>query len=161
MSRVILFLVAVMATVLSACDKPTAVPATFVTVPDSEWHYGRALEFNAAGDTLGRIDAVAVSVRHTNDYPYSNLWLELAYNSGDSLVADTFNLHLADEYGKWLGAGSGPVVMLTDTVRPRRSPDIDTRFVVRHIMRIDVLPEVEQVGLTFITDSLQANYNAY
>lgn len=159
MARLVpIYIAAVIAVLLCSCDKPTAVPATFVTIPDSEWHYDRALRFNAAGDTLGQVEAVAISVRHTNDYPYSNLWLEMAYNSGDSLVADTFNLRLADEYGKWLGAGSGPVVMLTDTVRPRHIPDVASGYAVRHIMRIDVLPDVEQIGLTYVTK--QADDNA-
>jgi len=42
---------------------------------------------------------ILVYVRHTECYPYQNMWLFL----GDSLHRDTIEFYLADDRGNWLG----------------------------------------------------------
>lgn len=136
-----------------SCVGNDSAPGEFHSIPGAEWRYGQTIGFNEARDTIGgEIKAVELSVRHDNDYPYANLWVELAYNVKDSLVADTFNVIMANEYGKWYGTGSGPVRMLSDTLKLRNRPDADSEFRLRHIMRVEALPDVEQVGLRYITD---------
>ena len=138
---------------LASCSGKDAVPAQFYTIENAQWPYDKTFVFNEKGDTLpGQVKALELSLRHTNEYPYANVWLEISYSSSDSIMADTFNIRLADDYGKWLGAGSGPVVMKTDTLIPRHVPDSTSRFTLRHVMRIDILPEIEQVGMAFISD---------
>lgn len=135
-----------------SCSNDEVYPGQFYTIENAEWKYGKVLKFNDNHDTLpGVLEAVAISVRHTNEYPYGNLWLELSYKSQDSLVRDTVNIRLANEYGKWNGSGSGPVVTYTDTMHTRKVPDEGTIFMLRHIMRADVVPELEQIGLAFQT----------
>lgn len=136
---------------LTGCDKPTETPGKFVTLMDAEWPYADTLIFNENNDTLPvPLKGVLLTLRHTQDYPYANVWIEMSYQSRDSLVADTFNIRITDEYGKWLGTGSGPVLMLSDTLTLRHTPDTTSRFLVRHVMRTEILPEIEQVGLSFI-----------
>lgn len=135
-----------------ACSRPTQLPGEFIAIDNAEWPYGKSLVFNSAADTLtANIDHVDVSVRHTDAYAYANLWLEMAYESGDSTVRDTLNVVLSNGFGKWLGSGSGPVIQHTVPFALRHRPDSCTQFAVRHIMRVDVLDGIEQIGLTFVS----------
>lgn len=132
---------------VAACNQEGELPGEFITVSDANWPYGQALVFNADGDTLPlQTDAYELILRHTNAYGFSNLWIELAYTANDSLQADTFNIPLADDYGKWYGSGR-PVVTFVDTIRTRELPDSGSRFSLRHIMRLENVTEIEQIGL--------------
>lgn len=140
------------AAVAVACSVSNDMPGEFIGLPTDGWEYGSTLTFNAAGDTLtAPIDHIDFSVRHTNDYPYANLWVELSYAAADMTAVDTFDIRLADEYGKWLGSGSGPTILHTMAIRPRQVPAPGTSFVVRHIMRVERVDDIEQIGLTFVT----------
>lgn len=133
---------------LTACSRPEKTAGTFFTINDGGWAYGDTLVFNPKGDTiLGASNDFVVSVRHTHEYAYANLWLEISYQTADTTAADTFNLTLADDYGKWLGSGSGPVILVSDTVRLRQKPTATSPVGVRHIMRIETLPDIEQIGI--------------
>lgn len=141
----------VLVALTAACSLPTEIPGEFKVVPDGEWKYGHTFVFNEKGDTVaGEFEALEFSVRHTDDYPYANLWVELNYNVGDTTASDTFNIKLANEYGKWFGNGSGPVMQHTDTIRPRLTPNPGSPLRLRHIMRVDVLTDIEQIGLTYV-----------
>lgn len=151
--RLLPLIVGAIIAVCTGCDSPSGIPGRFFTVSPEGWKYGDTLFYNAGHDTVGNIDRLVLSVRHSDDYPYANLWVELSYENSDTLVADTFNVVLADAYGKWLGSGSGPVRMLCDTVHPRHTPAVDARFGLRHIMRVDAVPDIEQIGITPITNT--------
>lgn len=132
----------------AACTPSDSEPAQFLNVEEDGWKYGNVLTFNAGRDSLAFGDSdLRLVVRHTNTYPYANLWLEVGYLSADSLVTDTFDVVFADSYGKWLGRGAGPVITLTDTISLRNRPDDSSPFLVRHIMRVESLGQIEQLGL--------------
>lgn len=137
-----------------SCERPTVLPGEFKTISGADWEYGDTVIFNEHSDTIeGIVNALEFTLRHTDDYPYANVWMEVSYRSGNLPVADTFNIKLADEYGKWFGFGSGPVRTVTDTLRLRYLPDQTSRYGLRHIMRVDVLPEIEEIGVKYVTSS--------
>lgn len=141
-----LIIVSVIAVV--SCDRPTQSEGEFFTLKDAVWIYGDTLLYNNGGDSITPgADALLFSVRHTNRYRFANLWIEVSYNTPDTVAADTFNIVLADDYGKWLGSGSGPVILKTDTLKLRSLPSADARFGIRHIMRLEQLDDVEQIGI--------------
>lgn len=90
---------------------------------------------------------IALTVCHSDAYPYSNLWLEASYATGDTIVADTFNLLLADDYGRWFGNGMGIDFQFCDTVTTRFRPNGGATLSVRHIMRVEKLPEIFKIGV--------------
>lgn len=125
----------------------------FHAVDASGWLYGDTLRYDIAP-----VDSVtpwhgdiAIAVRHSASYPYSNLWMEVSYPPADSVPADTINVILADTYGNWLGNGLGLSFMRVDTVFRNITVASPTTLSVRHIMRSDRLPDVEQIGLIYIT----------
>lgn len=112
------------------------------------WRYGDSLVFNSAHDSAA-VEAVELTVRHTAAYEYANLWVELSYATGDTVHADTFNVRLSDSFGRWYGQGSGVTFQRTDTLTPTRRVNPGSELKVRHIMRVDTLREIEQVGLAY------------
>ncbi len=141
--------IAIVALALTACVKYQPAHSEWQTISAGGWPYGDTLRFNADRADSAAVSGVALAVRHTDSYAYSNLWLEVAYTHADSTVADTFNLVLADEFGRWHGKGSGVTFQFTDTVALSRRPDTASVIVVRHIMRVDTLQGIEQVGIAY------------
>ena len=66
----------------------------------------------------------------------------------DSTATDTVDVTLADEWGRWRGHGSGVTYQNTDTVRLRHHLRQGGSLHLRHIMRLDTLTEIEQIGIT-------------
>lgn len=133
---------------LGGCTSSSPSNGQFFTVADAGWHYDQTFTLNAERDTMfEKGDIIDLTVRHTGGYSYANLWVELSYTSNDSVVADTFNIAITDNYGKWIGRGSGSIITRTESLSPRLTPDCNSQFGVRHIMRVDVLDDVEQIGI--------------
>lgn len=148
---------------LSGCKEPAPLTegASFKSIEADGWAYGQAYEFNPAPaftepDGTARI---AIAVRHSDAYLYSNLWLELAtpVPGTDSLKLDTVNVPLADVYGKWLGIGVGVSYVTSDTLPGRYAFDDELPARVRHIMRVDTLKDIEQIGLIYFDASPAQN----
>lgn len=95
---------------------------------------------------------VAVTVRHTNGYEYSNLWIELTTVQADSVCRDTFDIRLADEIGHWYGSGIGVGYQKVDTLLRRVALDMSRPVMLRHIMRVDTLAGIEQLGIIITND---------
>lgn len=138
-------------TLPAACSPESVDVSAFRPVGSEGWAYPEAMNF-----TLEHSDSIArgqlyLTVRHTADYLFSNLWAEVKRVNADSVVtADTVNIMLADSYGNWLGTGSGvwkqTEVPVGDIYR-HRSGGIVT---VRHIMRVDTLRGIDLVGVKFV-----------
>ncbi len=150
-----------LAATLSACDAfqagETVDPADFnlgysdfASLPDEGWRYGDTVTFitpEAEGE-------LRVAVRHSIKYPYRNIWLEVSRRGTDSAaipVCDTVELELADPFGLWKGTGVGPTRQMETVVAPSVKVDSGSTISIRHIMRLDTLPAIEQTGI-FIID---------
>lgn len=100
-----------------------------------------------------------VNVRHTDAYPYSNLWIIIQTQApGDSVpVSLRVELPLADTYGKWTGSGvNGIVVTGNDDIYEHRIPIQQNaifgkpgiyRFAFEQNMRQNPLPDILSMGL--------------
>lgn len=149
---VITALLAAMAAVSCSEPAPPAESADFKSVPAAGWAYGDTFEYvPSLADSVGNA-RLAIAVRHTDAYLYSNLWLELAtpVEGTDSMTLDTVNVLLADIYGKWYGRGVGVSYVTSDTLPGIYAYDKNRPARLRHIMRVDTLPDIEQVGIIFI-----------
>ena len=125
----------------------------FHAVDADGWFYGDTLRFDLpmnGTDSIWHGD-IAVAIRHSAAYPYSNLWMELSYPQTDGLHADTLNVLLADLYGNWQGRGLGLSFQKVDTIVHDITLSLPATFSLRHIMRSDKLTDVEQIGLIFIS----------
>lgn len=134
----------VCALMLTACGGGN--DATWVSVPSAKWQYGDTLQFVLPEDAPASRDLV-LWVRHDDAYQYSNLWVEVAYDTRDTVLADTFDITLADDYGRWRGVGNGTLLQYADTLTLRDKPVAGKPLRVRHIMRVQTVEGIEQVGI--------------
>lgn len=122
--------------------------------PREGWEYGKSYVYMPEiADSLadGRLDLL---IRHTNDYPYSNLWVELESQiPGDSnhvaIRRDTFCITLADIYGNWQGRGQGTTFEKIDTLYLDYTLINGSPLRLRHVMRPERVEGIEKVGLIF------------
>lgn len=144
---------------LVACTPDDNAYSDFKTMADAEWLYTDSLEFapvNTADSTV--CGSLLVAVRHTHGYRYRNIWLEVSYPAAGigaestAIVRDTVNVELADSRGHWLGKGSGASFMREDTALRRFTLRRGVPVRVRHVMRLDTLHDIEQVGVIFVPD---------
>lgn len=156
--RKLLYIVCAMALSLLACSPDVNEDAAFCAIDAGGWVYGDTLYFEPELSDSVADALVAVSVRHNSGYIFSNLWLEITAPpaDGDSVPeVDTVNIVLADAYGKWLGHGSGVSRVVLDTLPRRYVVRRGSPLAIRHIMRVDTVENLEQIGVVFINDTAQ------
>lgn len=122
--------------------------------PVAGWGYGSKFIYLPKIQDSIASGQLKLMVRHTNDYPYSNLWLELeTQQPADSghvmVVRDTICVELADIYGNWLGSGLGVSFQKVDTIYADFSLANGAPLKLRHIMRPEKVTGLEQVGVIF------------
>lgn len=92
-------------------------------------------------------------IRHTQAYPYCNLWLWLHIKiPGDTTTRkERINITLAEPTGKWMGRGMGEIyeqrmpLKLSDSTRIGKAGTYTISL--EQNMRINPLPDVLNVGL--------------
>ncbi|MCH5245925.1 MAG: gliding motility lipoprotein GldH [Muribaculaceae bacterium] len=126
---------------------------SFENLPADGWAYGDTISF--VTDTLDSIPltgTLEIAIRHNNLYPYRNLWLEISYPLNGKTNTDTVNMELADVYGRWHGNGFGASYQFATPVKHKVILGPGTRVNVTHVMRVDTLTGVEQLGIRFRKD---------
>ena len=137
---------AVLAVLFSSCRKGV-VYSEFIAIPSGEWDE-KALpefDFNITDNRAGY--DILLYVRHTERYPYQNMWLFVRGNPQQ--YRDTIEFYLADDRGRWLGDKHHgfiemPVLLETNYHFP------DTGrfyFAIQHGMRDSVLRGITDIGL--------------
>lgn len=135
---------------LAACTSGHNSYSAYTTIPEKGWAYEDSLSF-----TPVEIDSVAqgqliIGVRHSSSYPFANLWLELTYYA-DSVrqERDTVCVELCDRFGRWYGKGLGASFQKADTLSFPVTLMRGMPVGLRHVMRVDTLPGIEQAGIIF------------
>ena len=119
-------------------------------VPGGQWKssFIPGFTFNITDTTVAY--NVYVTVRHTNDYAYNNIWLQSTLQlPGDTLLTQKLDVKLAGADG-WLGVGMDDIfeTRYKVTPRPQGFPKSGpVTFTLRQIMRQDPLPGVLQIGM--------------
>lgn len=119
----------------------------FESLPEAGWAYGDSIAFSPVGLDSVAQRSLSVALRHDNDYPYRNLWLEVTYGTPPAMQRDTVSIELADAYGRWHGNGLGPSYQMATDIAPAITLSDSSRISIRHIMRIDTLRGIRQIGI--------------
>lgn len=100
-----LFGIVLTAMLLASCQS-RIVYSEFRELSSSGWHEDSVLHYVAdITDSLAAYD-ILFTVRHNAQYPYQNLWLFVGEEMADGTMRyDTVECYLADDRGRWLGAG--------------------------------------------------------
>ncbi len=133
----------------SSCRKGV-VYSEFIAISSGEWDANALPEFDFnITDNRAGYD-ILLYVRHTERYPYQNMWLFVRGNPQQ--YRDTIEFYLADDRGRWLGDKHHgfiemPVLLETNYHFP------DTGrfyFAIQHGMRDSVLRGVTDVGIEIV-----------
>lgn len=120
------------------------------SIPGNIWTYNFQPEFKFDISDTNVSYNMEFIIRHTNAYPFSNIWLNVYYKQpGDTSFTRTrVEVPLAAPSGKWLGRGMGEIFeqrMLLDQLHLNRAGKYEMRL--EQNMRVNELPEILQVGL--------------
>lgn len=126
-----------------------------VPVPEGAWHRDLVPEFTfVVTDTVSRHD-LYIDIRHTGDYPYSDLFLFVDLSGPDDRhLRDTVECLLADPTGRWYGRGLG--FIFADRYEAHVLYKLGNRFPtagrysirLEQAMRTEELPGVMDVGIS-------------
>lgn len=132
---------------LTTCRRDI-VYSRFSSIPSEKWAIDSVAQFEyAITDTVPDY-RMLVYVRHTERYPYQNMWLFV----GDSLHRDTIEFYLADDRGQWFGnKHHGFIEMPVLLEENYHFADTGKYFLtVQHGMRDSILRGVTDIGLEII-----------
>ena len=121
-----------------------------VVIPEARWDMEHRIPFDVTvNDTTG-IYAFGLSLRHMENYRYSNLYVFLHTTMPNGNVThDTIQLLLATPEGRWIGKSSGSMRDLHITLNPNlRFPLMGSyHFEIEQAMREPVLKGISDIGL--------------
>ena len=138
--------VAAVSLISQGCSSRTVV-SEYQGLPLDGWQQDSVLTWDVdITDSLAVYDVV-LSVRHTVDYPFQNIWLFV--ENGQTGSTDTLEYYLADQRGRWLGNGFGDRKEMPCLVAQgvRFAHPGTYRYAVRQGMRAETLLGVCEVGL--------------
>ncbi len=119
-----------------------------VELGETGWHMDHKAVFQVDVIDTSRVLDVGMTFRHTDDYPYSNLWLFVDMQSENGLsIKDTLEFFLSETNGRWLGnkKGDGYEVSALYKHAVKMSHPGSYRFEISQGMRRDVLPHITSV----------------
>lgn len=123
----------------------------FCPIPSEEWDRNDTLSFEPLlSDSVTPIE-IAIEVRHTDRYPYRNLWIGIGQNLADSSIwqNDRIELQLADSSGNWSGTGNATNLYVYNTtyrtIYPKHSGKRKIQIVP--IMKDSTLHHITDIGI--------------
>ncbi len=111
--------------------------------------YAPAFKFDITDTTSSY--SMYFTIRHTDAYPYSNIWLNIQtkYPDADTAAASKIEVPLADLDGKWLGRGMNEIwdhrMLIASPLKFNKQGSYT--ITLQHIMRVNPLPEIMSVGI--------------
>jgi gliding motility-associated lipoprotein GldH len=132
---------------LNACNKINVYEKQ-VSIPDFKWKKDFIPSFTFENTDKTSKKNIYVVIRHTNNYPYNNLWVRLTAKNATNTKADsTFNIQLTNQNKTWLGKGMDDIYEVRQQLTTFVGDTGVYTFALENIMRDNVLPEILNVGL--------------
>jgi gliding motility-associated lipoprotein GldH len=92
--------------VLGACNRFTIFEQSR-KMTGEKWHKDSVLTFYPVIEDTSKVMNLGFALKHSVDYPYSNLWLFIDVESpGGKVQTDSIEYFLAEPDGQWLGKGN-------------------------------------------------------
>ena len=148
MPKISLFIFLVLLFALSSCD-PNMVYDQFEKTQGQSWDTNDIKRFEVdVKDNLSTYN-VYVNIRHTKDYPKSNLYLFVTIKGPqENEIRDTIDIRIADKHGKWTGSGFGEIKFVRKKIKKsvRFAQKGKYIFEIEQGMRLKEIP-VTDVGI--------------
>lgn len=139
----------------SSCHR-RVMYSSFYDMPTEGWHKDSILTFSYTPTDSVHDYSIRFVVRHTNQYPYQNMWLFVNHYVNDSvcLEADTVECILADDYGRWYGKGISvyelPMVYMESYHYKRSSCNTIFTLTLQQGMRSEMLRGIQNIGVEIV-----------
>jgi gliding motility-associated lipoprotein GldH len=121
-----------------------------VTIPNFEWSKTFVPTFQFDNAISNNQNFVFAVIRHTNNYPYNNIWVRLTATSPkDSIIVKDINIPLTtnNQNKEWAGVGMDDLFEVRAKLSPFSGEVGNYTFKLENIMRDNPLPEIMNVGL--------------
>ena len=143
-------LILIIAATLSGCDQNYVFEKN-VALKERQWEHNEPIQFTVEIDDTTAVYDLALNVRHTDAYPYTNLWVEITteYPSGQTGTREEQVILGNNTRQVWLGDCMGDICDRQGKIVEgvRFSEEGEYKFTVQHIMRTDPLDHVMAVGM--------------
>jgi|GEM_PF-164690 len=123
------------------------------TIPSSGWATDQPFYFQdsipfSAPENIG----YEIDIRHSNIYPYQNIWLYIQTKSSDGETrSDSINWQLSGKNGRWLGKGWGSLYnvsyRLPNLVIKKSTQKRWFQIKIEHGLRDQILTGIEDIGI--------------
>ncbi len=136
------------ASLLSACSHDIVYSRFLPITSSGKWSADSVLQFDYTISDTASDYRMIVYVRHTERYPYQNMWLFV----GDGQRRDTIEFYLADDRGQWLGdKNHGFIEMPVLLEEEKHFPDTGAYVLtVQQGMRDSLLRGITDIGVEII-----------
>ncbi len=143
--------------VVAACEnKDSLYYSLYYDIPNEKWLKGEICEFKILSDSLqgkllNGIYDVVIGIRHTEDYQYKDLWVEMTEIDNDTIEStDTIHISLMDTLGRWKGRGYHGLYQYVDTLK--RNVKLNNKYVINigHVMNVDTLKHISNIGIIIL-----------
>ncbi|MFL2566649.1 MAG: gliding motility lipoprotein GldH [Schleiferiaceae bacterium] len=144
-----------MSLLLFSCGNPPVVQ-TLISNVDEVWWQDSALSVDISIVDTSAVYRVSFRLRHTSEYPYSNLFLfRDVLSETQTEYQDTVEIRLVNS-GSWVGKGIGPLKTINlpyhqNGVKFPRPGNY--RFVFYHGMRDEPLKGIKDLALVISSES--------
>jgi len=135
---------------LAACSDPNAVIDQNTEIVDNNWQYANKLQYTVKIDNPDVLYNIALNLRVTANYKYSNIFVLVHRTNPDKKVSTVrYEFKLAGKDGEWYGDGSGNIYSYQmPFIKNYKFPAKGIyRFSIEQNMRDNPLHEVSDVGL--------------
>ena len=145
----ILITVIITVIICISCDR-NKIYEDYQKIDNYVWNKENILNFEYEIIDSTCLYNVYINIRHSNNYPFSNLWLFLKQTkSGITLLNDTVEYTLLSEKGKWLGDGLGDIwdYQAAWLKNVRYSQSGKYKIQIEQATRHDNLPGIMDMGI--------------
>jgi gliding motility-associated lipoprotein GldH len=102
-------LLVVLAVLLFSCNKNKVFEQS-IKFDNYDWKLGQTLKFEVAIEDTASYYNVIVEVRHTDNYPYDGLLINMSYNAPNGeMHTKNHKLNFRNDAGGFIGEGSGDI----------------------------------------------------
>ncbi len=146
----ILFLLTALNTILiSSCDKNRYYDKN-ITIERKGWDYGETKKFDITITDTTAAYNIYVNVRHTDDYEFKNIWLNITAIFPDSSTHENkINVELAKPDGEWIGNCVDDICYTTVLIQSNTSFQLPGNYIfeIEQDMRVKTLTNILDIGL--------------
>ena len=144
------FVFIVITTVSLACCSPINVYQQQRIIPNFEWDKSNVLTYSYINDNAITNKKLFLALRHTNNYPYNNMWVRLIATNGTTNKVDTtINVPLTRNNANqaWAGLSMDDIVEIYCPISTFVGDKGLYTFTLQQVMRVNPLPQVISVGM--------------